>query len=288
MPAEHLPGTRVEVFGLTSARGRAHNGRCGLVQDKKVKVGRAAVLLEGDATPTSLSLANLHRVKTHTETHANAHTNAPHANLHRAEAYSETRDHAHANLRRAEAPANDTPPPTVAASRASGGGSAPKQHTVTGGDGIDGNNGNDSNDGNDGGSSAREEESHAHPVAATKAKRTPRELGHALANYGYAVIDNFLEGGAASRVEAATRQLYACGDFEPGAVGGGADGNANAYESTVVRGDHIKNLDLKTATANGLGQVIEAAETLLTGMQHTVYARLLPILVFGCVVLCVI
>ena len=54
-------GMRVQVFGLTSANGLAANGRHGLVQDQLTKPGRAAVLLDGDTQPTSISTTNLHK-----------------------------------------------------------------------------------------------------------------------------------------------------------------------------------------------------------------------------------
>ena len=55
------PGMRVQVFGLTSATGQAVNGREGLVQDKATKAGRAAVLLDGETNPTSISTTNLRK-----------------------------------------------------------------------------------------------------------------------------------------------------------------------------------------------------------------------------------
>ena len=55
------PGMRVQVFGLTSANGLAMNGRDGLVQDQITKPGRAAVLLDGDTKPTSISTTNLRK-----------------------------------------------------------------------------------------------------------------------------------------------------------------------------------------------------------------------------------
>lgn len=59
------PGMRVRVVGLTSSVGRANNGRKGTVQKaqttKNVKAGRAAVILDGDAKPSSISLNNLRR-----------------------------------------------------------------------------------------------------------------------------------------------------------------------------------------------------------------------------------
>ena len=57
----HQPGMRVQVFGLTSATGQAVNGRKGLVQDKAAKSGRAAVLLDGEKQPTSISTTNLRK-----------------------------------------------------------------------------------------------------------------------------------------------------------------------------------------------------------------------------------
>ena len=55
------PGMRVQVFGLTSANGQAVNGREGLVQNRATKAGRAAVLLDGETHPTSISTTNLRR-----------------------------------------------------------------------------------------------------------------------------------------------------------------------------------------------------------------------------------
>ena len=55
------PGIRVQVLGLTSAKGLATNGREGLVQDKAATAGRAAVLLDGDTKPTSISTTNLRK-----------------------------------------------------------------------------------------------------------------------------------------------------------------------------------------------------------------------------------
>lgn len=52
-------GMRVQVAGLSSARGRALNGREGRVQDKQVTPGRVAVLLDGDAKPNSIRLTYL-------------------------------------------------------------------------------------------------------------------------------------------------------------------------------------------------------------------------------------
>ena len=69
------PGTRVCVFGLTSAAGQASNGRVGVVfgfllrvgeteiRKKKVAPGRVPVVLDGDAKPTSIRRDNLHKVK---------------------------------------------------------------------------------------------------------------------------------------------------------------------------------------------------------------------------------
>ena len=54
-------GMRVQVFGLTSANSQASIGREGLVQDKVTKAGRAAVLLDGETKPTSVSTTNLRK-----------------------------------------------------------------------------------------------------------------------------------------------------------------------------------------------------------------------------------
>ena len=55
------PGMRVHVFGLTSATGLAVNGREGLVHDQTTKPMMAAVLLDRDTKPTSISTTNLRK-----------------------------------------------------------------------------------------------------------------------------------------------------------------------------------------------------------------------------------
>ena len=55
-------GMRVVVVGLTSAAAASLNGCQGLVQKgRRVKPGRAAVLLDGNAQPSSIRLANLRK-----------------------------------------------------------------------------------------------------------------------------------------------------------------------------------------------------------------------------------
>ena len=67
-------GMRIEVAGLTSSRGRALNGRLGLVQPGQINrtirplsawhqigTGRAAVMLDGDTAVTSINVKNLRR-----------------------------------------------------------------------------------------------------------------------------------------------------------------------------------------------------------------------------------
>ena len=79
------------------------------------------------------------------------------------------------------------------------------------------------------------------------AKRERNDACKSLASSGFAVVDHFLGAETALRVREQGIALYKQqpGDFKTGAVGGGHDGDGQAYSHAAVRGDRMTILEAK-------------------------------------------